>query len=316
MAARIAHAQQAERVRRIGYLTLATGSPENVAGVTQIRAVVDGLRRFGWVDGRNVTIDHRFTGSGRERSSAVANELVAANPEVILSVGALPTSAALSATRTIPVVFVMIADPVGAGFVTNLVHPGGNATGIAVGEARIAGQWLQLLKELAPQMRRVLVPIQADSPAQELLRDSVATAAPPLQVTVVAPAVRELADFQREIDAFAQEPGGGLILLPTPIVASNQEAVQALAMRHRLPAIYSNPIFAKTGALIAFGADPVTTLGQAAGYVDKILRGAKPGDLPVEEPKKFALTVNLRTAKALGLTVPQTVLAQADEVIE
>ncbi|HEX3538618.1 MAG TPA: ABC transporter substrate-binding protein [Stellaceae bacterium] len=312
----VGQAQQTQRLPRIGYLTFATGSPENLEGVTQIRAVVDGLRDLGWIDGRNITIDHRFTGSGRERSSAVAKDLVAANPEVILSVGGLPTAAALAATQTIPIVFASVTDPVGAGFVTSLAHPGGNVTGIAVSEAPIAGKWLQLLKEVAPQVMRALVLMQADSPPQLLLRDNVAAAAPSLQVTVATAAVLELADYQREIDGFAHEPGGGLIVLPNTIVGSHREAVQALAMQHRLPAIYSNPVFAKIGGLVAYGADPGPMLRQAVGYVDKILRGAKPGDLPVEQPTRFVLAVNLRTVKALGLTVPQSILARADEIIE
>jgi putative ABC transport system substrate-binding protein len=311
-----AHAQQRERARRIGYLTPATASPANLFGVLQTRALVEGLREFGWFDGRNITIEHRFSGDGRDSIRANAKELVALNPDVIMSVGGPVLAALLAETRTIPIVFSNVNDPVGSGFVASLSAPGGNATGIAVSEAPIAGKWLQLLKEIAPQITRVLVLPEADAAAQQLLVQSVAAVAPSLGLTLVTAPVREAADYDREIAAFAREPGGGLVALSNTIIANNMEKVHALAAQYRVAAVYSYPIYARTGGLISYGADNLALFHEAAGYIDKILRGAKPGELPVQQPTRFLLVVNLKTAKALDLTVPQSLLARADEVIE
>jgi len=316
LAPSIACAQQPERVRRIGYLTPATGSPRDLLGVTQTRALVAGLRELGWYDGRNITIEHRFSGSGREHIAANAKELVALNPDVIFSVGGPPLIALLAATRTIPVVFVNVNDPVGAGYVASLAHPAGNATGIAVSEAPIAGKWLQLLQEIAPHIARVLVLPEADAAPQRVLADAVAAAASSLGLTLVTASIREAADYDREIAAFVREPGGGLVALSNPVIANNMERVHALAVRYRLPAVYSYPVYAQTGGLISYGPDPAAVVHEATRYIDKILRGAKPGDLPVQQPTRFVLAVNLKTAREIGLTVPQSILARADEVIE
>jgi putative ABC transport system substrate-binding protein len=316
ISARTGSAQPTNPIRRIGYLTPATGSPDDLLGVLETRALVQGLRELGWVDGRNITIEHRFSGSGRERIRANARELVALNPDVIVSVGGPPLAALLAETRKIPIVFAMAGDPVGSGFVASLAHPGGNATGFGVHEAALAGEWLELLKQIAPKITRALVLMEADVPPQLLLRDAAAAAAPSLGVTLATASVRELADYDREIEAFARDPGGGLVVLSNSIMANNQQRIYALAAQHRLPAIYSYPIFARTGGLISYGPDPIALFHQAAGYIDKILRGEKPGDLPVQLPTRFLLVVNLKTAKALGLTVPPALLARADEVIE
>ena len=310
------HAQQTDRVRRIGYLTGATGAPDNEAGVSQIRTLVEGLRGLGWVDGRNIIIDHRFSGSGRGRIQATAKELVATNPDLILSIGGLASTAVLAETRTIPVVFTNVTDPVSSGFVASLAHPGGNATGIAVGEAPIAGKWVELLKEIAPETSRLLVLVQAASPPQLLLRDAVAAAAAPFRIDLVTAMVREIADYEHAIAAFAGQPNGGLVPLSNTIIAANREKVHALALRYRLPAVYSYPTYARSGGLISYGPDNIAIFTDAVGYVDRILRGAKPGDLPVQLPTRFALVVNLKTARALGLAVPQSLLQRADEVIE
>ena len=310
-------AQQAERIRRIGYLTPATGSPEDTVGVLLTRALVEGLRELGWADGRNIAIEHRFSGSGRKRIQANAKDLVALNPDVIVSVGGPPLAALLAETRTIPIVFTAVSDPVGSGFVANLAHPGGNATGFASrGEATVAGKWLQLLKEIAPQVTRAAIVMEADSPPQIGLRDAAAAAAPSLNVTVTSVGVHDFGDVEREIGAFASQPGGGLVVLPNTIRPCNQQRIHGLAARYRLPAVYGGPFYAQSGGLIAYGSDPIAQFREAAGYVDRILRGEKPGDLPVQLPTKFELVVNLKTAKALGLTVPQSILARADEVIE
>ncbi len=309
-------AQQADRIRRIGYFTAATGAPDDLFRVLQTRALVEGLRQLGWVDGRNVTIEHRFSGSGRKRIEANAKELVALKPDVILSVGGQRLAALLAETRTIPIVFTVVGDPVGSGFIASLGHPGGNATGFSINEAPIAGKWLGLLKEIAPHVTRAMVLMLADAMPQQLLAEAVAAAAPSLGVSVVTTPIHDLAEAENGIAAFAREPGGGLVVLSNAIVADNQERIHALAAQHRLPAVYSFPIYAQSGGLISYGADPFVQFRAAAGYIDKILRGEKPGDLPVQLPTRFELVVNLKTAKVLGLTVPPSLLARADEVIE
>jgi putative tryptophan/tyrosine transport system substrate-binding protein len=311
-----AGAQQGERVRRIGYFTSWTGSPREPFGVLQTRALVEGLRERGWFDGRNIIIDHHFSGTGRERIQANARELVALNPDVILAVGGPLLGALLIETRTVPIVFTMVNDPSSGGYVANLGHPGGNVTGFAISEAPLAGKWLELLKEIAPQLTRVLVLEYADAPSQQLWAQTITAAAPSFGLTLVTGSVRELADYDREIAAFARQPGGGLIVLPNPVMINNQERIHSLAAQYRLPAVYSYPVYARTGGLLSYGPDPVPLFHEAAGYIDKILRGARPGDLPVQQPTRFLLVVNLKTARALGLTVPQSILQRADEVIE
>jgi putative ABC transport system substrate-binding protein len=313
---RVGRAQQSERLPRIGYFTAASGSPDDVFGVEQTRALVDGLREFGWFDGRNVMIEHRFSGSGQERMRSSANELVALKPDVIVCTGGLQLAALLAETRSIPVVFTNVADPVASGFVASLGRPGGNATGIGVNEAPIAGKWLELLKEIAPGLTRALVVIAAESRPQQLLADAVAAAAPSLRLALVTARVSEPANYDREVEIFAREPGGGLVALSNPIIAHALERVHALAVKYRPPAVYSYPIYARTGGLVSYGPDTVALLHEVGRYVDKILRGATPSDLPVQQPTRFLLVVNLKTAKALGLTVPQSILARADEVIE
>jgi putative tryptophan/tyrosine transport system substrate-binding protein len=313
---RAAGAQQPERVRRVGYFTAATGSPDDLFGVQQTRALVEGLRELGWVDSRNISIEHVFSGSGRERLRTRANELVALDPDVIVSTGGLQLAALLAATRTIPIVFTGVSDPVASGFVANLAHPGGNATGIGVNEAPFAGKWLELLKEIAPGTTRALVLMAAESRPQQVLADAVTAAAPSFGLTLVSATVREPADYDREIEAFAREPAGGLVALSNPVIAHDLDRVPALAVRYRLPAVYSYPIYARTGGLISYGPDNLALFREVAGYVDKILRGAKPSDLPVQQPTRFVLAVNLKTARAIGLAVPQSILARADEVIE
>jgi putative ABC transport system substrate-binding protein len=313
---RAGRAQQSERLRRIGYFTAVTGSPDDLFGVQQTRALVEGLRDMGWFDGRNITIEHRFSGSGRERIRAGAKELVALKPDVIVSTGGLLLAALLEETRSLPIVFTYVSDPVASGFVASLAHPGGNATGIGVNEVSFAGKWLEVLKEIAPGITRALVLMGAESRPQQLLGDALAAAAPSLGLTLVTASVSEPADYDREIEAFAREPGGGLAALSNPIIAQALERVHALAARHRLPAVYNYPIYAQTGGLVSYGPDTVALFQEVGRYVDKILRGAQPGDLPVQQPTRFLLVVNLKTAKGLDLTVPQSILARADEVIE
>lgn len=313
---RVARAQQPEHVRRIGYFTSATGSPEDLFGVEQTRSLVEGLRELGWADGRNIAIEHRFSGSGPERMRANAKELIALNPDVIVCTGALHLAVLLAETHTIPIVFTNVSDPVASGFIDSLGRPGGNVTGTAVNEASIAGKWLELLKEIAPRISRAMVIMTAESRPQQLLADSVAAAAPSLGLKVSVATVREPGDYDPEIAAFAREPDGGLVALSNPILANSLGKIHALTAQYRLPAVYSYPIYARTGGLVSYGPEMVALVHEATRYVDRILRGAKPGDLPVQQPTPFVLAVNLKTAKALGLTVPQSILARADEVIE
>ena len=309
-------AQRADRPYRIGYFTAATGSPEDAFGVMQTRALVEGLRAAGWYEGRNITILHLFSGTGRERIRRNAKELVALKPDVIVATGGPQLAALLAETRTIPIVFTNIGDPVARGFVASLGRPGGNATGIATNEAPIAGKWLELLKEIAPHVTRALVIMAAEARSQQVLVDAVAAAAPVLGVTLVYATVHEPEDYDREIEAFAREPGGGVVALSTSIIAHHKERVHALAVRHHLPAVYNFPIYARSGGLVSYGPDNIALFDEVGRYIDKILRGANPADLPVQQPTRFLLVVNLKTANALGLSVPQSLLARADEVIE
>jgi len=310
-----ARAQAPER-RRVGYLTAATGSPDDESGVQQTRALVAGLRELGWVDGRNIIIEHRFSGAGRERMRANARELVALQPDVIVSIGGRQLEALLAETRTIPIIFTMVSDPVASGYAASLAHPGGNATGIGVNEAPLAGKWLELLKEIAPRMTRALVIKLADAQTQQLLVDSIAAAARSFGLPLSVASVQEPADYDRELATFASEPGGGVVALSSPLLGVHYRRVHALAAQHRLPVVYNYPLYARGGGLISYGPDQVPLVQEVTRYVDKILRGAKPGDLPVQQPNKFALVINLKTANALGLTVSQSLLARADEVIE
>lgn len=309
-------AQPAERVYRIGYFTAATGAPEDLFGVLQTRALVEGLRAVGWYEGRNIRILHVFSGTGRERIRRNAKELVALKPDVIVATGGPQLAALLAETRTIPIVFTNVSDPVGSGFVAGLGRPGGNATGIGMNEAPIAGKWLELLKEISPGVTRALVLMAADARPQQVLADAIAAAAPALGVTLVTGLVREPADYDREMAAFARDPGGGVVALSNPIFARIYERVHALAAHHRLPTVYNYPIYARSGGLVSYGPDNLALFQEVARYVDKILRGADPSDLPVQQPTRFLLVVNLKTANALGLSVPQSLLARADEVIE
>jgi putative ABC transport system substrate-binding protein len=311
-----ARAQPAERMRRIGFLLSAAEGPEDPLAPLEIHAFVEALRGLGWVEGRNIAILRRASEGRRERLRENARELVGLGPDVIVTVGGIAAGDLLAETRTIPIVFTVAADPVGSGFVPNLAHPGGNATGFVAQEAAIAGKWLELLKEIAPRLNRALVIMQAESAPQRVMRGAVAAAASSLGVAVVSAEARDMTDYGREIAAFAREPDGGLVVLSNGIVIRHPEEVHALAARYRLPAVYSYPIYAKTGGLISYGSDPVGQFPEAARYVDRILRGEKPGDLPVQQPTRFTLVVNLKTAKALGLAVPQSILARADEVIE
>jgi putative ABC transport system substrate-binding protein len=309
-----AHAQQPERMRRIGVLMPnAADDPEYQARIT---AFLQGLAQLGWIDGRNVRIDTRWGVGDADRIRKYAAELVALAPDVILANSSAAVASLLQATRTVPIVFTAVADPVGAGYVDSLARPGGNATGFLVFEYSIAAKWLELLKEIAPHVTRAMVLRESALAVGPAVFGVIQAAAPSLGVDLRVADVRDAGEIDRAITAFAQGSNGGLIVTGSPGAIFHRGPIVALAARHRLPAVYAVRVFPVAGGLISYGADSVDQLRRAAGYVDRILKGEKPADLPVQAPTKYDLVINLKTAKALGIDVPATVLARADEVIE
>jgi ABC-type uncharacterized transport system substrate-binding protein len=309
-----ARAQQSERMRRIGVLTGITAEdPQNKA---RLAAFEQALQQLGWTQSRNVRIDYRFAGGDAATSHKQAEELVALAPDVIVSTGSFSTGQLLRVTHTVPVVFTIVPDPVGSGFVDSLAQPGGNATGFMQFEYGLSGKWLELLKEIAPGLTRAIVlwdPAITAGIGQFAIIQSVATSA---GVDVRPVNVRDAGEIERAITAFARSPNGGLILTASALSLVHADLIIALAARQKLPAIYFQRAFVANGGLISYGADFIEQYRRAASYVDRILKGEKPADLPVHAPTKYDLVVNLKTAKALGLTIPQSILARADEVIE
>jgi putative ABC transport system substrate-binding protein len=307
-------AEQADGARRIGVLmNLAVDHPEAQA---RRAAFQQALQQLGWVEGGNVRIDYRWAGNDTVRLRKFAAELVALAPDVILA-NATPSVAALQeATHTVPVVFVNVADPVGAGFVANLARPGRNVTGFLLFEYSISVKWLELLKEIAPSVTRVAV-IRDPSSASGIGQfGAIQAVAPSFGVELHPVDVRDVGEIDRAVATFARGPHDGLIVTSSTLAVVHRDLIIALAARHRLPAVYSVSRFGADGGLLSYGTDPHDRFRQAAGYVDRILRGEKPADLPVQAPTKYELVINLKTAKALGLEIPPTLLARADEVIE
>jgi putative ABC transport system substrate-binding protein len=309
-----AWAQQPERVRRIGVLL---ASDENDSEWQRRTAVfVKGLQNLGWKEGDNLVIDFRSAGNNSERIRLYATELVGLKPDAIWTSGGLTLLSLKRATRTIPIVFTTVYDPVGSGYVASLAQPGGNITGFTLGEFSMGGKMLEVLKEVAPQVGRVAVILNLEQPSQVAMWRAIEPMAASSGVRLTATDVQDSADIGSAIEAFAREPNGGLIVLPNPITISHRELIIALAARHRLPAAYGFRVFVTSGGLVSYGADPYDQSRQSAVYVDRILKGAKPGDLPVQQPTKFDLVINVKTAKTLGLNISSTLLARADEVIE
>jgi len=309
-----ARAQQPERVRRIGVLL--PGAAGDVEFQTRVGAFQQGLQQAGWTIGRNVRIDTRWATTDAAEIRRHAAELAALAPDVILAHAATTVGPLLQATRTILVVFPSVVDPVGAGFVDSLARPGGNATGFLAFEYSLSGKWLELLKEIAPGVTRVAVlrnAATASGPGQFSVIQAVA---PSLRVEVNPVNVRDAGEIERAVAAFARASNGGLIVTASPAATLHRDLIVTLAARHRLPAVYPFRYYVTAGGLISYGPDEIEQYRQAAGYVDRILKGEKPADLPVQAPTKYDLVINLKTAKALGLNVPQSVLARADEVIE
>jgi putative ABC transport system substrate-binding protein len=310
-----ARAQQADRVRRIGAL-IGAPTADNPDAQANIGAFLQVLQQLGWTDGRNVRIDLRWGAGNADEIRKYAAELAALAPDVIFASGTASVGPMLQATRTVPIVFANVADPVGAGFVDSLARPGGNASGFIQFEYSLSGKWLELLKQIAPGVTRAAVlrdPAITSGIGQFAVIQSVA---PSVGVEVSAINVRDAGEIERAVTAFARSSNGGLIVTASALAVLHRQPIIALAARHKLPAVYYRRYFVTSGGLISYGYDVVEQFRGAAGYVDRILKGATPADLPVQAPTKYELVINLKTAKALGLEVPPTLLARADEVIE
>ena len=309
----VARAQQGERMRRIGVLSgAAMDTPDLQVRLAAFQQV---LQQLGWTDGRNLQIDYRWGAGNADDIRKYAAELAALAPDVILATG--PTvEQVLQATRTVPIVFVLVLDPVGSGFVESLSRPGDNATGFMLFEYSLSAKWLELLKQIAPGVTRAAVlrdPATTTGVGQFAVIQSVASS---VGVEVIPVSLRDAGEVERAVTAFARSSNGGLIITASPLTGTHRDLVITLAAQHKLPAVYNNRSFVDAGGLTSYGANLVDQYRQAAGYVSRILKGEKPADMPVQAPTKYELAINLKTAKALGLTVPPSVLTRADEVIE
>ena len=309
-----AHAQRSG-MRRLGVLmSFAENDP---GGVSEMDALRAGLAELGWVEDRNVHIDVRWPGGDLERIQEMAKELIALRPDILLARSTPTTAAFRRESENIPIVFVNIIEPVEQGFVQNFARPGGNITGLTSFESMIGGKWLQLIKDVDPRITRVAVIFNPQTaPFAGLFVRSIEAAAPGLAVEVITMSVASDADIEVAMMAFARRPGGGLVAIPDSFTAEHREQVIAQAARNRLPALFSNLVSTSSGGLMAYAVDTRDLMHRAAGYVDRILKGEKPTELPVQQPAKFELSINLKTAKALGLMVPLSLIARADEVIE
>jgi putative ABC transport system substrate-binding protein len=308
-----ARAQQGERMRRVGVLMNAEDDP---GGQARVAVFVQALQSLGWTSGRNVQIDIRWGVADAASSRRYAAEMVALAPDVVLAAASAATAALHDATRTLPIVFVNVSDPVGAGYVASLARPGSNITGFTFIEYGMSGKWLELLKEIAPGVTRAAIlrdPTLAVGMGQ---LGAIQSVAPSFRVEASPMDVRNADEIERAITDFARTANGGLILTACPAALTHRKLIITLAAQHRLPTVYFLRDFVKDGGLISYGPDPLTNYGQAASYVDRILKGEKPADLPVQAPTKNELVLNLKTAKALGLTLPSSVLSRADAFIE
>jgi ABC-type uncharacterized transport system substrate-binding protein len=309
----LAAGAQGERMRRIGVLM--TTAADDAEGQARIAAFLQGLQQWGWTVGGNVRIDIRF-GADNAATRKHASDLATLAPDVILANSSAAVGSLLQATRTVPIVFAIVADPVGAGFVDSLARPGGNATGFTPFEYGVSGKWLELLKQVAPGVTRVAV-VRDPTTAVGLGQfGAIQALAPSLGVEVSPINLRDAGEVEPGITAFVRSSNDGLIVTGSPLALGHRDLIVALAARHKLPAVYPARFFVAAGGLISYGPDFLDQFRRAAGYVDRILKGEKPSDLPVQAATKYQLTINLKTAKALGLDVPATVLARADEVIE
>jgi putative ABC transport system substrate-binding protein len=310
----VARAQQRERMRRISVLmNLAADDPQSM---TRIGALFQALQELGWTDGRNVRIETRWGAGDGDRIRRYAAEMVALAPDVIVASGSNTVGPLQQSTRSVPIVFANVADPVGAGYVASLARPGGNITGFMFIEYGVSGKWLELLKQIAPHVTRVVVLRDPTLAAGIGQLATIQAVAPSLGVEVSPIDVRDPAEIERDVQAFARSSNSALILTASPTGIVHRDLIIALAAQHRLPAVYPARFYVAPGGLISYGPDPIDQFRRAAGYVDRILKGEKPADLPVQAPTKYELVINLKTAKALGLEIAPTLLARADEVIE
>jgi ABC-type uncharacterized transport system substrate-binding protein len=307
-------ARAQERVKRVGVLL--PGSADNPEYQARLAAFHQGLAVLGWTIGRNVHIETRWATSNAAALRKHAAELAALAPDVILANGSAAVAPLLEATRTVPIVFVIVPDPVGGGFVDSLARPGGNATGFTLYEYGISAKWLELLKEIAPGVRQVAVLRDAGLSVGAGQFGAMQSVAPSFGVELRPIDVRDAPEIERAITAFARSANGGLVVTGSALAVTHRETIAALAARHKLPAVYSGRFYVTVGGLLSYGPDFLDQFRQAAGYVDRILKGEKPADLPVQAPTNYELVINLKTAKALGLDVPDSLLARADEVIE
>jgi putative ABC transport system substrate-binding protein len=310
----IALAQQNDRVRRVGWLI--SREANDTEGQARLNAFRQGLRDLGWTEGHNLQIEYGWSGEDVERIRTDAAELVALAPDVILATATATVAPLQRATRNVPIVFAAVVDPVGAGFVASLARPGGNITGFTVFEYGMSAKWLELLKQIVPGITRVAV-VRDPSIASGIGQlGALQVAAPSFGVELTPVDVRDGKEIERALAAFAREPNGGLIVVAGTVAAVHRADIITLAAQHRLPAVYSSGYYVASGGLAAYGPNSIDPYRRAAGYVDRILKGEKPADLPVQAPTKYETVINLKTAKALGITVPPTLLATADEVIE
>jgi len=308
-----AQAQQ-ERMRRVGVLM---GYAEtDLAAQAQVAAFRQELQKLGWDEGRNIHIDVRFPAANPDRVRANLRELTSLAPDVLVSNTDLVTAVVRAEVRTIPIVFISVGDAVSSGYVNNEARPDANLTGFANWDSSISGKWLELLKQVAPDIERVGFVMQPDIPILVRFFKSTEALAPSFKIKLVPLDVRDADEIERSLTAFTAEGNGGLIVSPNAVTFSNRDLIVTLAARLRLPTIYAFAFYPKSGGLISYGFDPVSHFQHGAGYVDRVLRGAKPADLPVQYPTKFQLVVNLKAAKALGLAIPESFLLRADEVIE
>jgi putative ABC transport system substrate-binding protein len=309
-----AGAQQGNPVRRIG--AIMAGDENDTVWKARLSAFTQALADLGWADGRNVRTDLRSGGGDINRIRALAQELVGLQPDIILTDGTPPTVAVQRETRTIPIVFVSVADPVATGIVASLNQPGGNITGFATFEATLGGKWLELLSEIAPGLKRAAIMFNPDINPVSIYMPSFETAARSLKIAPIYAPVRSDAEIETAIIALGREPGGGLVVLGGGFMNAHRAPIISAAARNNVPAVYNLSELARDGGLLAYGPDPADPFRRAATYVDRILRGAKPADLPVQFPTKFELVINMKTAKVLGLDMPPALLTLADEVIE
>jgi len=310
----VARAQQGERVRRVGLLLPVSVNDGDYP--TLVKAFLQGLEQLGWTEGRNLRIDIRWAGGSMDMNRRYAAELVALAPDVILASGASAAGPLLQTTRTIPVVFTIVPDPVGAGFVDSLARPGGNATGFTSFDYGIGGKWLELLKEIAPRVKRVAVLRDATTTAGVGQWSAIQTVAPTFGMEATPINLRDAAELERSLSAFARQANGGLIVTSSGLAITHRDTIVTLAAKYKLPALYYSRAFVAAGGLISYGSDRVEQFRRAAGYVDRILKGEKPAELPVQAPTKYELSLNLKTASALGLAVPQMLVLRADRVIQ